>query len=227
MSGWGRAPLGIGEPIWAERSQAELVECERHEALLNLAFAGSTEFTLLCPYDIGALDARVVDTARRNHPFVIREGSSTKSGDYAGAEQLARPFTDPLPAPPSSSVELRFRGDSLVQIRSLVRQEATRAGLGDDRADDAVAAVNEVVSNTMRHGGGHGVLRIWSVRDTLFCEVNDDGHIDEPLVGRHRPTVDTPGGRGLWMVNQLCDLVQMRSDPTGTTVRMHLRRSPA
>jgi hypothetical protein len=33
---------GIGEPIWAERSPEELVECERHEALLNLAFADAS-----------------------------------------------------------------------------------------------------------------------------------------------------------------------------------------
>src|SRR5437764_8908983 len=31
---------GIGEPIWAERSADELVECQPPEALLNLAFAG-------------------------------------------------------------------------------------------------------------------------------------------------------------------------------------------
>ena len=35
----GRPVRGIGEPIWAERSAIELVECQRHEALLNVAFA--------------------------------------------------------------------------------------------------------------------------------------------------------------------------------------------
>ena len=42
---------GIGEPIWAGRGGAELVECQLHEALLNLAFDGADEFRLLCPYD--------------------------------------------------------------------------------------------------------------------------------------------------------------------------------
>ena len=35
-------PLGIGEPIWPERTEAELVECQRHETLLNLAFTPET-----------------------------------------------------------------------------------------------------------------------------------------------------------------------------------------
>jgi DcmR-like sensory protein len=35
---------GIGEPIWAARGPAELVECERHKARLNLAFADARAF---------------------------------------------------------------------------------------------------------------------------------------------------------------------------------------
>jgi len=99
-----------------------------------------------------------------------------------------------------------------------------RVGLGEARAGDAVTAVNEVASNSLRHGGGSGVLRTWPTDDSLVFEVSDEGVIDAPLVGRVRPGYDAPGGRGLWMVNQLCELVQVRSSSTGTTVRMHLRR---
>ena len=56
----GRRMRGIGEPIWADRSPAELVECERHEALLNVAFADPS-FWLLCPYDTGALAPEVIE----------------------------------------------------------------------------------------------------------------------------------------------------------------------
>ena len=59
--------------------------------------------------------------------------------------------------------------------------------------------------------------------DAVVCEVRDGGHIDAPLVGRERPSLERPGGRGLWLVNQLCDLVQIRSFPTGTVVRLHMR----
>jgi anti-sigma regulatory factor (Ser/Thr protein kinase) len=224
----GDRPLrGIGEPIWAERSPAELVECQRHESLLNVAFSDHCEFVLLCPYDTSALRPDVVDEARRSHPYLRQDGSHGPSADYRGTAEFAIPFAATLPEPPPSSVEFAFGLGSLGGVRSLVVGEARRAGLGERRAADAMAAVNEVASNSMRHGGGSGVLRIWTTADSVICEVTDRGYIDEPLVGRMRPGVDRPGGRGLWMVNQLCDLVQVRSHPTGTTIRMHVRRDPA
>src|SRR3954447_19900856 len=47
----GRRLRGIGEPICAQRAPAELVECQRHESLLNLAFSDASGFHLVCPYD--------------------------------------------------------------------------------------------------------------------------------------------------------------------------------
>jgi hypothetical protein len=66
---------GVGEPIWAGRSSAELIECQRHESLLNLAFSGAPAWWLLCPYDTEALDPSVIDEARRSHPIVSEEGA--------------------------------------------------------------------------------------------------------------------------------------------------------
>ena len=42
------------------------------------------------------------------------------------------------------------------------------------------------------------------------------------LAGRVLPSIHLPGGRGLRIANQLCDLVQIRSTPEGTTVRLHM-----
>jgi MEDS: MEthanogen/methylotroph, DcmR Sensory domain len=52
----GRRVRGIGEPVSPRRRPAELVECQRHESLLNVAFAGSPDWWLLSPYDTDALD---------------------------------------------------------------------------------------------------------------------------------------------------------------------------
>src|SRR5207247_1710686 len=63
---------------------------------------------------------------------------------------------------------------------------------------------------------------IGTERGALGCEVSDAGHIEEPLVGRVHPATDRTSGRGLWLVNHLCDLVQIRSSPQGTVVRVYM-----
>ncbi len=47
--------------------------------------------------------------------------------------------------------------------------------------------------------------------NALVCEVSDRGQVDSALVDRLRPNADPQGSRGLWIVNHLCDLVQLRS----------------
>jgi|SRR5215203_198261 len=88
----GRAIRGIGEPIWAERSDSELAECHRHEELLNLAFADTSAFWLLCPYDVSALDPSVVEEAERTHPFMSDVESFRESGSTAGSKRSLRPL---------------------------------------------------------------------------------------------------------------------------------------
>jgi anti-sigma regulatory factor (Ser/Thr protein kinase) len=84
--------------------------------------------------------------------------------------------------------------------------------------------VHEVATNSLRHGGGHGSLRTWSETGTLVCEVRDRGHIArQPLVGRVRPVLGQAGGWGLWLSNQLIDLVQLRELADGSVVRLHQR----
>jgi len=47
----------------------------------------------------------------------------------------------------------------------------------------------------------------------LICEVHDTGQIADPLAGRRLPSPTAVGGFGLWLVNHLCDLVQVRTGP--------------
>ena len=82
-------------------------------------------------------------------------------------------------------------------------------------------AVNELATNSVRYGGGRGEMLLWREGRMLLCEIRDEGHITDPLVGRSRPTPEANNGRGLWLANQLCDLVQIRSSPQGSSVRVH------
>ncbi len=216
-----RPVRGVGEPIWAERGEVELVECQRHEALLNLAFARAPAWRLLCPYDTTALPDAVIDEALRSHPFVVQGGERGPSDRYAdGFERL----DTPLPEPPAAKVELPFDADGLSDGRYLVYCRAAEAGLSVARTNDLVLAVNEILTNSVRHGGGSGVLRIWQEDGAVVCEVEDRGRIADLLADRRQPHPDEPGGRGLWIANQLCDLVQIRCRADGNVVRLHMRR---
>lgn len=104
-----------------------------------------------------------------------------------------------------------------------VKSCASQAGLTDSRMADLELAASEVAANTLRHAHGAGRLRIWHTPDEIVCEVTDSGQIDDPLAGRRRPAHDG-SGHGLWVVNQLGDLVELRSGPQGTTLRMHISR---
>lgn len=220
------AVRGIGEPIAAWRGADELVECQRHESLLNLAFADAADFWLLCPYDTSVLPASVIDEALRSHPFVTERSSHTESRRYAPVEDMSL-FSTALSEPPADALDLAFRLGPLDELRRVVGREAERAGLSGDRTGDLVVAVNEVASNSLRHGGGEGRLRVWSEPDRVVCEVRDSGVVTDPLVGRVRPSSDRLDGRGVWLANQLCDLVQLRVTPSGTIVRMHMARDVA
>jgi anti-sigma regulatory factor (Ser/Thr protein kinase) len=220
----GQPLRGVGEPIWAARGAAELVECERHEALLNLAFAEARAFWLLCPYDTRSLAPSVVEEAHRNHPFVWDGGGHRRTGEFRTLREIAEPFDAPLPDAPSGAEEMRFTMNDLAGVRASVERHADRSGLDPSRAADLVLAVNEIVTNSVRHGGGAGVLQMWQTDDSLVGEIRDLGHIDRPLLGREQPTLDQSSGFGLWIANQVCDLVQIRTFPEGSVVRLHMTR---
>ncbi|HEX3911111.1 MAG TPA: anti-sigma factor RsbA family regulatory protein [Solirubrobacteraceae bacterium] len=216
---------GIGESVWAGRSEDELEECERYEALLNRAFSYGPSWRLLCPYDLDALGAEAIRTARMTHPAAMHEGVSRRNSAYRPLHRAPGPFGGSLPNPPAEREQLSFTAHGLGAIRSLVAKRATEAGLAESPREDLVLAVNELVTNSVQHGGGGGTLRIWREPDAFVCEVRDRGFIEDPLVGRLPPPVDQHGGRGLWLVNHLCDLVQIRSSPDGTVIRVHMRIS--
>jgi anti-sigma regulatory factor (Ser/Thr protein kinase) len=217
---------GIGEPIWAGRSAPELAECQRHEQLLNVVFS-DPEFSLLCPYDTSALDDAVIEEARRSHPFVCEDGVSSQSRSFPGSQALWHHDQGGLPDAPAGAPELDFHRGELHLTRAWVAALAQAARLADDRIADLLLAVNEIATNSLLHGGGSGSVSVWREDGAVICEVRDGGRIVDPLAGRRRPSTAAPGGRGLWIANQVCDLVQVRTVAGGSVVRMHMRAGGA
>jgi anti-sigma regulatory factor (Ser/Thr protein kinase) len=220
--GKGHGVRGVGEPVWAGRGAEELTECQLHEALLNVAFEDAEGFELLCPYDRTALDESVVHEACRTHPAVVA-GAARQASETYGDADLLTPFDAPLPPPNGVSELFAFDRATLPDVRDAVGARARGSGMAAERVNDLVLAVNEAAANSVRHGGGNGILRMWEQDDEQVCEVKDRGLVDNPLVGRRAPARDGNGGWGLYMAHQVCDLVQLRSSGEGTVVRLHMR----
>jgi anti-sigma regulatory factor (Ser/Thr protein kinase) len=209
----------VTEPAWPGRSEAELCETARHEALINLAFA-ETPASILCPYPAGGFTDEVIEWARCTHPAIVREGEREASPSYAGAGSLPPECDSPLPLPPAYAEVLSYRTD-LWPIRRLVANHASRGGLSGDRTANLVLAASEIAANTLRHTDNGGTLHVWQTPLELLCQMQDRGWIADPLAGRRRrPAIES--GHGLWLVNQVCDLVEVRTGQAGTTIRLHM-----
>jgi anti-sigma regulatory factor (Ser/Thr protein kinase) len=209
----------VAELDWAGRGQQEIAEATRHEALVNRAFRRK-RVEILCPYDLDATGAEIVADAERTHPLLCRGEGRSASAAYL-RHRLPPGCDAPLPPAPHEARSLRFELGDLTRVRALVSEQAGRAGLPVGRCGDLVLAAGELATNSIRHGGGSGTIRVWRSEGRLTCEVSDAGRIKDPLAGLVRPQPGAHRGRGLWIVNQLCDLVQIRSDAHGTTVRIH------
>jgi anti-sigma regulatory factor (Ser/Thr protein kinase) len=207
----------VGEPVWPGRTCPEIREATRHEALINLAFARA-QAAILCPYDASGLADSVLADARYTHQEPAASGATVATW----RDNLPPDCDQPLEPPPPDAEELGYEMD-LAPVRRLVERHARQARLGEEPTVDLVLAANEIAANTISHTDGPGVIHVWQTGEQVLCQVHDSGRITDPMAGRIRFGPDDRG-HGLWLVNQVCDLVEMRSGEDGTTVRMHMRR---
>jgi anti-sigma regulatory factor (Ser/Thr protein kinase) len=219
----GRVTWCVHEPAWPGRSPQELREVIRHEALVNLALA-DMPVSVLCPYDVRR-GTGLIAGVERTHPALAGAGRRWPSSSYA-AGMVPRECDLPLSTPPAASQALRYRAD-LAGVRAFAASRARRAGLAADRVGDLMAAVGELAANTFVHTSGPGTVTVWATRGEIICQVNDTGQITDPLAGRlRRDPAAAGGGHGLWVVQQACDLVQIRTSPAGTAIRLHMHLNP-
>ena len=217
----GRPVRIIGEPIWAGRSSDEYPACAEHEALINVALAG-TDAYVLCPYDVTRLSRDVLVDATRTHPTLASGGERWHSPAYTDPVAVAAWFDRPLaPAPPEADVLVIGPSTGPGVARRFVHTYAERKGMRPERIADLRTAAQELVVNTLLHAGGSGLLTIWTAERDVVFQVQDGGRITDPLVGR-RPQAPHEVGHGLHEVHRVCDLVRVHRRRDGTTVRVHI-----
>ncbi|GAA0730487.1 ATP-binding protein [Dactylosporangium roseum] len=113
-----------------------------------------------------------------------------------------------------------FDAEQITAVRHAVSRGAAGAGMHGRRLEDFVLAVNEIVTNAVRHAGGRGSLRMWIVDGVLVCEVTDKGGgiPAERINGQDLPPSHAVSGRGLWLARHLVDEVELRTSAGGTIV---------
>jgi len=122
-----------------------------------------------------------------------------------------------LTLPPTSS--------ALPDLRRSVAQ--TLGDLSQEVVADVLLALDEAVSNAIRHGsrGGEQVLvTVESDDEWVEMTVRDGGPTPRlPHLPAGPPPVLQTGGRGLWLILQLVDEVRLQRIEDGTRLTMRRR----
>jgi anti-sigma regulatory factor (Ser/Thr protein kinase) len=219
VGGDGRPALSITETVVPGLSRAALAEARFAEAVLNVDEVRAYPMGVVCLYDRAGLEPADLHEMHRSHPTVFGE---TDNADFDRGLAAATFATD-LAAGPAGHSRLAVSPLQLADMRVFVRAQAAGHGIAADRLDDLVLAANEIVTNSLRHGGGTCAVHVWADAGAVVTEVRDSGWFDDPVAGRLAPLPEATSGRGLWLANHLCDLVQVRSSAAaGTVVRLYV-----
>lgn len=221
LTAGGRACRVVAEPAWL--AGAEGREWHRFESAVNDFYVDLPCWSL-CIHDRRRLPAEVLAEVPRTHPVICDGGRPRPSASYLAPADYVPAHEPPwTPVPPevvAAAVTCASEGRAAVS--------PTVLGLGlDERLDDVLVAVTEIVVNSLE-AGGRPAVAAWGTPEGAVVEVTDEagGGID-PLAGYRPPGFVEESGRGLWLARALADDTAVRSGPGGSAVRMWFGPAPA
>jgi serine/threonine-protein kinase RsbW len=112
--------------------------------------------------------------------------------------------------------------DDLHDLRLWVQERAVQAGLSEGRALLLMLAVSELASNTLLYTTDGGLVEVFGEGGGVVCEVSDSGPI-AARVAAAMPHATAESGRGLAIVEQVCDDVSIRAEGERTVVRLWMK----
>jgi PAS domain S-box-containing protein len=124
--------------------------------------------------------------------------------------------------PPPFRIEIGATAEQLAPIRRQLTTWLRNADVPDEQAGDIVLVVNEACTNCVEHAyRGHSVGTMRVEADSV------DGEIRALISdrGSWKPPAADPGhgGRGLLLIREIGDWVEVDSTPTGTTIKVNFR----
>jgi anti-sigma regulatory factor (Ser/Thr protein kinase) len=213
----------LAEPGWAYGTPAEIAEWMRYESIVNQAFA-EVDAIVLCLYDERTTAADVLDGALRTHPQLVDDDGPRPNDAYLDPCTIyAEVDRQPLPPVPPDAREMPVDSIDLSALRAFVSDHAEDHGISSARLHDLLVATTEVATNAIRHGLPPVICRTWADDGDLVVDVTDGGHWrPEDMPGFLPPDPLIRAGFGLWGVRMLCPLVQLRTGPNGTAIRLRV-----
>jgi anti-sigma regulatory factor (Ser/Thr protein kinase) len=217
----GRVRILAEQPL-ATRGPVETRAYLRYEAAANVAYRPFPA-SVLCPYDVGRLPEAVVAGALRTHPELVVGGRAAPSDAFVDPRTYIRDQASAEPPPPAAA-RLELEGlEDVPRARHWLADLAAGAGLAAAKVRELQVAVSEVATNALIHGDAPRCLWVYRRTGALVCHVRDGGAgLADPLAGYLAPPAGAPGGRGLWIAHQLCDVVEVAVNGRGTDVCLHM-----
>ncbi len=213
----GEVDFGATERDW--------LEWQRYESVINEALAPWPLWGL-CVFDTQRLAAPLLESALATHPALVGPDGRAVNPRFVAPADYLRSL--PVPDEPLEDTPPRLDAPDVAdfaELRHAVARELTAVGGDDDLVADFGLAVDEMVSNAVRHGRPPVSLRLWTTADRIVCTIGDGGPgWDDPFAGYGPAHGDdlSRGGMGLWLARQLCDHVDITGGPDGTGVRVRL-----
>ena len=218
----------IGEHLWTGRTAQEYPACAQQEILINIALAGRS-VTMLCPYDANRVGLQTLAEVEASHSRLIdasgERASTSFAPDSAVADGNLAVADDSSLCAPTVGPRFAFDATKAALAGQFACDQALRLGLGGDHAELKLI-IGELIARSLVAGEGTGTLRIWAAQGYLVCEVRHTGHHSDSFSARPLAELNRPGGRGL-LLHHLSDLVQQRTYPQGTAIRVYLKLPPA
>lgn len=114
----------------------------------------------------------------------------------------------------------------LSSARRFIAEAAASAGLDHARVRKLELAASEALTNALMHAGGLADIFFAHDADAFTVYLSDYGTGVQRALTPESPDPRSVGGRGLWIIQQLCDRVDIRSTTEGTTIVLTMVINP-